>query len=303
MAEFIHIDKLLTNFATRYTNENFVADFISPPFKVKNQSDKYAEYTASTLRVYDNKVKGREKAKEISWDVESSTYTCEDYSLSFFIEDNELNNTDLPINLRKDATKQVHDAQTIAREKRILDVAGSTGVVTQTAAPGDWNQTAGTPVTDILLGIKVINKATLKKANAFVTTLEVALSMITTDEWKEYFKYTTTGFAQLFDAIAGLRNLGLESRIAGAAGLSTYEGTASDPALEIMWGEKALLFWREPNPTIKSRAFMFSPFTKMNEITREREARSRGEWVVIFEQIDELLVDASSAYLFTDCLA
>lgn len=302
-SEIIHTDKLLTNFATAYKVKNPVADYISPPFKVIRPSDKYAEYTKSTLRVYDNKIKGREKPKEISWNATDSTYECEEYTLDKFISNRKLRNSDKPIDLKRDATKQLKQAQMLAREKRILDIAGSNSIVTQTIAPADWDIVAtGTPVADILTAIDTIHDSTLEKANRFVSTMKVALALIKTDEWKEYFKYTTTGFNKLFDAIAGLRNLGLDPQIASAAGLSTYEGTASDPALEIMWGEKALVFYSEPRPTLNTRTFMYSPFTKMNIMSQTEAKRERGVYINIWEEIDELLVDATCAYLFTNTL-
>jgi hypothetical protein len=302
MAQIVKIDKLLTNFATAYTNENFVADFVAPKFKVKMDSDKYADYTKSTLRVYDNKISGREKAKEIGWDVSTSTYTTEEYSLSYFIKDRDAKNTDKPVDLRRDALKQVQDAQILSREKRVYDIAGNSTIVTQTVAPGDWNTpSTGTPVADILLGMKTVNTSTLKTPNSMVVPLNVALSMITCDEWKEYFKYT--GSNDIWNALSGLKNLGIDAKIVNVAGLSSYEGTGSDPAMEIMWGEKCLLFHREANPTTRSRTFMFSPFTESNKVTRTRNDRERGEHIDIYESIDELLVDANCGYLFTDTLA
>ena len=47
---------------------------------------------------------------------------------------------------------------------------------------------------------------------------------------------------------------------------------------------------------------MYSPFTLMDRIERERIGGERGEEVRIFEEIDELLIDASAAYLWTNTL-
>jgi hypothetical protein len=302
-SEIIHTDVLLTNFATALRVKNPVADFIAPPFRVSRPSDKYAEYTASTLRVYDNKVKGREKPKEISWNVTSSTYECEEYTLDKFVSERKLRNADKPINLKKDAVKQLKKAQMLAREKRVFDIAGSASVVTQTAAPADWDVIAtGTPVADILLGMETINDSTLEEANRIVIPLKVALNMIKTDEWKEYFKYTGQGFKKQFNAVAGLRELDLDPMITGAAGLSSSEGTGSDPALEKLWGENVLLFHADPNPTLETQTFMYSPFTKMNVISSEVVKRERGTYFNIWEEIDELLVNAADAYLFTNTL-
>ena len=299
--QIIHTDNLLTNLATAYKGTNPVANFIAPAFHVDRPSDKYSEYTKSTLRVYNNKVKGRERSKSINWDISESTYNCEEYELNYFIKNRKLRNTDKPINLRKDAMRQVKNAQQLAREKRVFDIAGSTSIVTQTSVPSiKWDITSGIPIADIRTALATINTSTLKEANSIVLTLQVALGILKTDEWKDTFKYTNSD--KLFQVMAGLRNLGLEPMITNMAGLSSYEGTASDPAMEKFWGEKVLIFHREPNPTLETRTFMFSPFTAMDRIERERIGGERGEEIRIFEEIDELLIDASAAYLFTDTL-
>ncbi len=299
--QIIHTDNLLTNLATRYKGKNPVADFIAPPFKVMRSSDKYTVYDKSSLRVYDNKIKGRERSKSINYNVTSDNYECEEYESNFFIEDRKIRNTDKPINLRKDAMRQVKDSAQLSRESRVFDVAGSTGVVTQTATPSTkWDNASGTPIADMRTSLATINTSTLEEANAVVLTLQVALGILKTDEWKDTFKYTQV--KDLFNVMAGLRNLGLEPKITNMAGLSSYEGTASDPAMEKFWGEKVLIFHREPNPTLESRTFMFSPFTIMGRIERERIGGERGEEIRIYEEIDELVIDSSAAYLWTDTL-
>jgi hypothetical protein len=302
-----HIDKYLTNFATRYKQGESVADFIAPPFKVKKSSDKYLEWTKRDLRLYDNKVGRREPAKEIDLEADESTYSCEEYALAGFVYDRDEQNVDRPIKLREETTMRVKDAQMAAREKRVYDIAGSTSFVTNyTAIGGDWDNTSsGTPVADMLTGMVEIEKASGKKANACVMTYEVALNLIRTDEWKNYFKYTwgmKSSGDGLFDAVAGLRHLGLEPRISGVRGLSTYDGTGSDPAMETIWGDSVLLFYREAAPTTQSMTFMFSPFTKKDQVRKFRKDEERGWKIQIEEDIDELLVSADCAYLLTNTL-
>ena len=70
----------------------------------------------------------------------------------------------------------------------------------------------GTPVADILTGVRTIYQSTGMKPNRIIVPMSVAIEAIKTDEWKDYFKYTTS--SNLWDFMAGLRNLGLEPRIA-----------------------------------------------------------------------------------------
>jgi hypothetical protein len=301
----IKTNQFLTNFSTSYKLKKPVADFISPPFKVKNTSDKYAEYSKSVLRMYDNKIKGKQEPREASWNVTESTYLCEMYADSKWVPDTTLRNADKIFRPKQDAVKWLKQFMELAREKRVYEIAGSTSIVTNfTNKAGAWSTaSSGTPVADILGKMGSIEDACLQEPNKITMTYRDALVAIQTDEWKDYFKHTNLGFANgLFNAIAGLRHLGLEPMITGARGLSTYEGTASDPASETLWDKKVLIFYSENRPTLNSRTFMFSPFTFKGLVKTLRDERKGGGGVNIdmWEEIDELLVDANCAGLLTN---
>ena len=304
MADTIHIDKLLTNFATRYRVIDDVADFIAPPFKVSFNSDKYTLYGKEALRIYDNKLAGRQEAREIDVDVTSATYATEEYSLAKFVSARKRSNTDRPINMDQDAVRKLKDAQMIAREKRVSDIAGDNSIITQTVdAGGDWDTiSSGTPIADIRTGMKTIwsAQAGSAKANAIVIPVDVAILMIGTDEYRDYFKYAGLAANEQFNIVSGLGHLGLKPILAGVHGGNTNEGGASDPGAEAIWSDSVVIFHRQPTPTLETRTFMYSPFTVKDQIRRIEEKKQRGTTFDIYEDIDELLVDASAAYLITN---
>jgi hypothetical protein len=302
---YIKTDNLLTNLVTRYKVNDDVADFIAPPFKVKNSSDKYTTYGKGSVRLYDNKLSGRQEAQEIDVENSSSTYTCEEYSLARFLSNRKRDNVDKPINMEFDSVKKLKEAQMLAREKRVYDIAGNASIITQTVdAGGDWDTiSSGTPIADIRTGMKTIWSSQLgAKANAIVIPSDVALLMIGTDEYRDYFKYSGLAAGEQFDIISGLRHLGLEPKLAGTFGGNTNEGGASDPGAEAIWSDSVLIFRREPNPTTDTRTFMYSPFMKKDVVERYKEPKRRGQTFTIYEDIDELLIDATAAYLITNTL-
>ncbi len=303
------IDQYLTNFIRKEVEGQGCADFIAPPFKVLRPSDKYLIYGKENLRYYDNKIVGRAKAKEIDVQATDGSYSCEEYETGFFVSDRAMRNIDgvAGIRLREQKAMNAAKSQARSREKRIWDIAGSASIVTQTVALANAWDTAssGTPVQNILTAIKTINDSTGMRANSIVMSLKAALQVIATDEWQDYFKYTPEGFTNgLWDCIKGLRHLGLEPMISGMRSLSTYEIGTSDPTAELISGVgKVLVFVREPNPTTESNCFMFSPYTEMNTVKAWREESQRGEEGTIYEEIDELLVNAYAAYLMTGAIA
>ena len=302
MAETVETNVLLTNFATRFKTQLDVAEFIAPSFKVKRSSDKFSEYDKSSQRIYDNKISGRELVKEISQDVTTSTYSAEEYGLARFVSNRKLRNADKPINLLFDATKHVKEAQIRSREKRVFDIAGDNSVITQTAdAGGDWDTVStGDPFDDILTGIRTIWDSGQEEANRIVVPMNVAIEAIKTDAWRDRFKYVSV--ERQFDFMAGLRNVGLTPRMAGMFGGNTQQGGASDPGSEQIWSDSVLIFHAEPTPTLDTRTFMYSPFVMKDIIRRITKDEERGLKIDIFEEIDELLVDATLAYLITNTL-
>ena len=303
MGETIQTDNLLTNFATRYRAGQYAADFVAPPFTVKKSSDKYAVYGKDEFRIYDNKITGREKAKEISADVDEATYSCEEYSLAGFISKRKMENADKPINLFFDRTRQLKNAQRLAREKRVYDgvIAGTSGSNTSTPS-NKWDVIAsGTPVADITTAMAAIaDEQGGLPANAILIPQQVAIKMIRCDEYRDYFKYVSID-AQ-FNLASGLRNLGLEPLIVSAYATNTNKGGASDPAWESLWGDDVIIFRREANPTLESRTFMYSPKRAMDIMRRYEKPEERGFKIDIYEDIDELLVDSTCAYRLSDCL-
>jgi len=294
--------------ATGYKMRASVAEFVAPSFAVKLEAGKYVEYDKSIFRIWDDKISGEETAKEIQWDVDEATYACEEYGMAKFVSDKKKAQAVDPIRLDRDATKNLKRFHTMAREYRVNVIAGSTAIVTQTAAiAAAWAGAAGTPVTDILTGMSTVNIATTGYLpNRILIPTPVAIRAIQTTQWLSYFQYrgdVAKASDPLVSFVAGLRIFGLDPMLSDIYGLSEYKCTASDPTVtEQMWDDNVLLFYCEPTPSLETRTFMYSPFIKKDYFYTTREPRRRGVYHDIYSDIDELLVDASCAYLLTNCI-
>ena len=299
--DVIRLDRYLSNFATKYNVQERCADFIAPPFRVARIRDKYVQYTKNSLRVYDTAVGRQEVAKTIDMDVVDGTYVTQFHALNQFIDLYDQSNVDAGIVIDKVKTGLALDAFRLAREYRVLKIVTDPTLVTQTATPSTkWDVAGGTPIADILNAMAVIKKNSTKTPNRIVMSLETALKMVQTTEWKDYFKYSAPGFGQgLFSAVDGLKNLGLQPQIAGAYGVTTAPGVASDPQIEAMLGTACVLWYGEDTPSLESRTFMYSPFIQNEEIWRIESQREHGRYIEVRSHIAELLVDAQCAYLFT----
>ena len=303
---FIHTNQFLSNFATSYKLSNPCADFCAPPLRVLRPSDKYAIYTKSINRVYNNKISGNERAKEILYDVDQGLYSCGEYQLARGVNYRSKRNTDNIYNLDFDAVRFLKRFQALSRENRVASIATSTSYVTQhNNLSNAWsNISSGTPFDDILTGMATVALATGGYVpNRIIIPVNIGLTMIQTTNWKDHFKYTTTGFANgLFSIVDGLRNIGLEPMLTMIMGSNASSIYGSTPGMEGIWGNNVVLYYCEPNPTLETRTFMFSPYTLKDLITTEPRIGERRDLHAIYEEIDELLVDPSCAYLFQNCI-
>ena len=304
MADKKHIDVYLQNIIKRYTSKSDCGEFIAPSFKVKRSSDKYLIYGKENERVYDDKIGRRGVVKEIDVQATDGRYACEEYADAAFVYDRDAGNVEKPIKLMEEKTKHIKDTKERNRTYRILQIAASTSLIPNTNIASAWaTPSTSTPVNDILDAMVAIDDGVALPANAIVMNYEVALNMIKSTQWKEYFKYTDSGYKDgLFSAISGLKQLGLEPKLCSARGLSTYEGTASDPAWESMLGDKVLLFNRETKPTTQSNCFMFSPYVTKDEVKKFYKNEERGWKKTIRDDIDELLVNADAGYILDNVL-
>lgn len=300
-----HIDQYLTNFARRYKEGQDVGEFIAPSFTVNRPSDKYLIYGKENHRIFDNKIGRRKRIEEVDEYADESTYSTEEYGLGTFVYDRDLSNVEKPIRLKQQKIENVKKAQMRAREYRILSIATSTALVTQFMnAAADWAVPGtGTPVTDIVGGMISVENGSGEIPNSITMNFEVAMRMILTSEWKDYFKYTESGIGKgLFSAISGLKFLGLEAKISNMRGLNTYEGCASDPTWETLINDTVIVFYRESQPTLESNCFMYSPNRVKDLVRSFYKDEERGWKYTIEEDIDELLVNAECAYLITNCV-
>lgn len=304
-SQVIHRDRFLSNFATKYKVEERVADFIAPPFAVPRPSDRFAQFLKSNLRVYDIKAGRGEESKEIEIDYQEGTYACTWRRLGTFIDASDPYNMDAGWQIDTTKTAQILDSFRIAREQYVMNFARNTQIVTQNTTPSNsWGDISnGTPIDDILSSMAAVKLASTKTPNAIVMTLPVALAIIKTNEYRDRFKFSAPGYEKQFSAIDGLKELGLTPMISGVFGTTTGQGTASDPQIDQLMGKDVLLFYREQNPTRESRTFMYSPYVRYNEaIERIPMPWKKGYKIECASMMDELLVDAQCAYLFTNVI-
>ena len=295
-----HIDKFLTNFSLKYTNENMVADIIAPVVKVQKSSDKYLIYKKDNLRIYDNIYRSGSESNGIEHFTEDATYAAEEYALHDVVLDREKANADTPANPRIDTTEFITEAMVLARENRVVSIVTDTNVVTNNATPANkWDAASSTPKADIFTGIKTVQASVLRPPNSIFIPFETALVLARHSDYTDDSKYTKnlSGMFGLPDVLWGLKVY-----IVTTAYVGDQTG-ASDPSISALWSDSVLIAYVNPAPAgLKTMHFMKSFTPVARYIWSEYVRKLHGEWIESNEEMDEVVTAAGCAYLLTDCL-
>jgi hypothetical protein len=160
----VHLTAPLANIAIAFPTTGFIAPRLLADIPVNKQTDSYFIFDAARRREAqsDDARNAGAEAREVKYDVTTSTYRCEGHALKIDVTDEEVANSDPPLSSYADATEFVVDNILLNQEidcKAKLD-ASLTGA--QTSDPThEWNDpTNGDPFADIELAINTIEDVT-----------------------------------------------------------------------------------------------------------------------------------------------
>ena len=154
----IHIDKALTEISVSYKNEAFIADKVAPMVPVKHDSDKFFVYSKDNLRLEETIRANGSPAREVDWNVSSSSYTLEKHSLRHLVTDDSVENADEALDLKMDAAEVISEKLKLRREASVIDLihtAANWANTTSLTSTYSWNK-----ATDLSNPIKFVDSAT-----------------------------------------------------------------------------------------------------------------------------------------------
>lgn len=156
-----HIDAALSDFATAYKNDGFIADALCPVVPVDKRSDKFFTRSRRDVSTLVNDLIGpKGRANEASYDVSSSNYSVDDRALMDYVTSALQINADAPLDPRQLATQNLMQKLMLMRERRVatlLTTSGNYASGNTSAAGTAWtNETSSTPIADINTAIAAI---------------------------------------------------------------------------------------------------------------------------------------------------
>lgn len=299
----VHVDAVLSGVSIRYTNDELIADQVLPVVPVKKESDKYYRYTRNWRLPQSKRAAGAE-ANEVEWNVDTDTYSCEEYALKDFIPDRVRDNADNPLDMDVDTTEGLTELIQLGREKRVADIAFAAGTFgSQTSAlsgTNQWSDYAGSdPLGDVENAKATVHAASGKSPNVMIMGYQVFLKLKHHPDILERIKYTQRGQVTA-DLLAALFEV--DKLLVGKALYdSSQEGDSE--SLGYVWGKKVALLYAQPSPGLKKVSFGYQFQSRGFRTKKWRVEGREGDFIEAGEIRDEKIVAAACGYLYTTVVA
>jgi hypothetical protein len=203
-----------------------------------------------------------------------------------------------------DTTEVLTDALIRAREKRVADIAFSSGSITtgSTLTGSDqWSDFAGSdPLGDIETAMITVKGASGRVPNVVVVGEQVMSKLRNHPDLLERIKYTQKGVVTA-DLLASLLPGNPKVLVGDLMYDSSTEGDSE--SLGYIWGKHALVAYVESSPGIKKMSLGYQFYSEDRTASKWREDKIRADRIEVSEVSDEKLVSASCGYLFTNAVA
>ena len=257
----LHIDRLLSQMAIGFADNDYIAASIAPVVTVGKQSDMYSVFSrADAYRVENDKRSPGTEANRITRTISSDTYFAHNYALKGQITLEDRQNAD-PVyrqNLWNDETEYLVNKLMLNWEVRVAAIVNATANVGSSAGvASEWDAAASSdPIGDLQVAMDNVQDLTGQRPNRLVFGLDAWRSIRRNDQILNRIFGTNNGggFANQ-QQIANL--LEVEKIHIGQA----YRNTANEAQAEVLakvWGDNVAAIYTPPAPSRKKPSFMYS---------------------------------------------
>jgi hypothetical protein len=258
MTGIVHVDAALSNLSLAYKAAVNIIRRILLPFPTEHKSDVVYRIGQELFVAEDDARAAGAEAKETTWGVTTVNFACSGHALRDKIARDKQNNADPALNLMALST------QVLTRKSNLNEeIAGAAAILAGMTVGGTvidrsaaaWNTGAVDPYTYLKARIDAITLACGFPPNV----LALAQPVWTAIRTNPNVVGLITGAPQVTNARVSLEQfaelLELDEVIVGRAVFNTVLGAAKT----FVWGEKALLFYRPPNPGLAEPALGYTP--------------------------------------------
>lgn len=302
------VDKILTQFSQRYTNDNYIAEKILPVLKVKEKSGKFAKYGTENLRVYSNQIERAPgtRANSVDYSVSQGQYVCTEKALEKLVPDEFKNNTDAPYEPQRDTVALLMDNIWINQEAALKATLSDATIITQNvtlAGTDQWSDYDNSdPIGDIETGINTVLQATGKRPNTIVMGHDVMTKLKYHPNIRDQVRYTNGGQLSdkmLMDFMKDFFNVS-EVYVGTALQDTAVEGQPA--SLSQVWTNDFWLLYKTPRPTLMQATFGYTFTDVARLVDKYRDNPRVGDVVRVRYSYDQNVMDPKLAYGIFDAV-
>ena len=191
----IHVDRVLSQIAFGYQNEQSIAEMVFPPLYVMRESDKFLKGTREGFRTERTGPRGfNEPATRAPFEFEEDDYKIEVHSLFDEISDREQAHADDPLDLMAASVQNMTEKLRLEKEIAASDTAFSTNRTYRTNLNAEkWDafdandKSQHNPIAALNTNANLVRKRIGRMPNAIAVGFDVFLAMTTNTFLTERF--------------------------------------------------------------------------------------------------------------------
>lgn len=259
----VHVDRPLVNMSVAYiqSQDDFICGKVFPYVPVDKKSDKYFLYTKEDWFRDDAQLRApNTESAGGGYDIDNTpSYTCEVYAYHKDIDEQIEDNSDVPLNPERDATRFVTRKLLLRQEIQWVADFFGTSIWTGSSSGGDitplptWDDPTSTPIEDVQLQQAAILKGTGFDPNTFVLGFEVYQKLVRHPDVIDLIKYGAgPGNPAIANEAALAKIFSVERVLVSKSVKNTAAKTPGTPAFTgaLTAGKNALLCYVNPSPSI-----------------------------------------------------
>lgn len=301
----LHVDKVLTNLAKAYDNNDFIAEQMMPSFNVDEKSGIYYVYDQSKFRQVDDLRAAGSRANKADYGMSQTTYgPVVEHALEDDVPDEVADTYPDRFDAYSDATEHLRERILLNKEISLADWMASTSNITQNttkSGSGQWSDYANSdPISDIETAMDTVEDVIGKRPNTLTFSRASFNKLKFHPQLLELFKYTVGNrvtaeqIASVFDVDRVI--IGRAKKVTSAEGQTEVRAD--------VWGKHAWATYVEATPRLKTMTFGFH-FRMTNGLITERwyQQPEKSTYVRVGEKYVREVVAVESCYLIANAVA
>lgn len=295
-----HIDVPLTNISVAYNPGGYIGTSLFPNVPVQRITDKYFIYSKGDWLRREAKPRAPgTRAPRGGYGLATDQYTCIEYAFAVPVHDEQVRNSNDPLNPLRDGTEFVTRQLMAEMESQVAALALGAGTWSGSATPGVlWDNATSTPIEDVEAGFATVVGAIGQMPNTGAMGYEV---------WSDLKNHP-----EIVERIAGMGSvsspaivavntvaavLGLDKLLIG----SQIENTASEGVTDstsFIWGKHFLLAYVAGGASLMNPSAGYVMTYQNRVIERYREDQEKQDVIAGYWNFDVKAVATDAGYLF-----